>query len=105
MLVDRALVQRIEGMFARDAAEYAYAFRAIDPTSIAAVSECAGGRLVYLGPGMFVNRAFGVGIDRPASAADVDTIVDFFAARDSDAEIELCPYAHDAVRARAGELG
>ncbi|MDP9333023.1 MAG: GNAT family N-acetyltransferase [Actinomycetota bacterium] len=105
MLVDRALVRRIEGMFARDAAEYAYALRTIDPTSLASVAECAGGRLVYLGPGMFVNRAFGVGIDRPATATDVDMIVEFFAARDCVAEIELCPYAHDAVRARAVELG
>jgi GNAT superfamily N-acetyltransferase len=105
MLVDGALVRRIEGMFARDAAEYAYALRAIQPLSVAAVAECAGGRLVFLEPGMFVNRAFGVGIDRPATATDVDAIVEFFAARDSAAEIELCPYAHDAVRARAMELG
>jgi GNAT superfamily N-acetyltransferase len=105
MLVDGALVRRIEGMFARDAAEYVYALRAIDPKSVAAVVECAGGRLVYLEPGMFVNRAFGVGIDRPATATDVDMIVEFFGARACVAEIELCPYAHDAVRARAGELG
>ncbi len=105
MLVDRALVRRIEGVFARDAAEYAYALRTIDPTSLASVAECAGGRLVYLGPGMFVNRAFGVGIDRPATATDVDMIVEFFAVRDCAAEIELCPYAHDALRARVVELG
>jgi len=105
MLVDRALVRRIEGMFARDAAEYVHALRAIDPESAAAVAECAGGRLVYLEPGMFVNRAFGVGVDRPAAATDVDMIVEFFTARDCAPEIELCPYAHDSVRARATELG
>jgi GNAT superfamily N-acetyltransferase len=105
VVVDGALVRRIEGMFARDAAEYAYALRTIDPASLASVAECAGGRLVYLGPGMFVNRAFGVGIDRPATVSDVDMIVEFFAAHDCAAEIELCPYAHDAVRARAVELG
>jgi GNAT superfamily N-acetyltransferase len=58
-----------------------------------------------MGPGMHVNRAIGVGVAEPARPADVDFIVDFYASHASDAEIELCPYAHDAVRSRTTELG
>ena len=105
MLVDRALVARIESFFARDAAGYALALAEVEPDSGAEVAECAGGSIVYMGPGMHVNRAIGVGVAQPARAADVDVIADFFATRDCDAEIELCPYADDAVRARAAELG
>ena len=58
-----------------------------------------------MGPGMYVNRTMGVGVGEPARAADVDFIVDFYASHSLDAEIELCPYADDVLRSRAGELG
>lgn len=61
--------------------------------------------MIYMGPGMHVNRAMGVGVGVPARADDVDFIVDFYASHARDAEIELCPYADDVVRARAAELG
>jgi GNAT superfamily N-acetyltransferase len=105
VLVDRARVGRIDSFFARDGAGYALALAEIEPESGAAVAECAGGRVIYTGPGMYVNRAMGVGVSEPAQAADVDFIADFYATRDCDAEIELCPYADDVVRARAAELG
>ena len=105
MLVDHEFVSRIESFFARDAAGYAITRAELEPGCGAEVAECAGGRVIYVGPGMHVNRAVGVGVGEPARAADVDFIVDFYASHAQDAEIELCPYADDAVRSRAAELG
>jgi len=105
VFVDRALVSRIESSFARDAAGYAITRAELEPGCGAEAVECAGGRVIYMGPGMYVNRAMGVGVGEPARAADVDFIVDFYASHSLDAEIELCPYADDVLRSRAGELG
>jgi GNAT superfamily N-acetyltransferase len=105
VLVDHELVSRIESFFARDAAGYAITRAELEPGCGAEVADCAGGRVIYMGPGMHVNRAIGVGVAEPARTADVDFIVDFYASRGLDAQIELCPYAHDAVRSRAAELG
>jgi GNAT superfamily N-acetyltransferase len=58
-----------------------------------------------MGPGMFLNRSFALGVTEPAGRDDVDFVVDFFRAHDREAEIELCPYADDAIRARAAERG
>ena len=105
MLVDHELLSRIESFFARDAAGYAITRAELEPGCGAEVAECAGGRVIYMGPGMHVNRAIGVGVGQPAFAKDVDFIVDFYASHAQDAEIELCPHADDAVRSRAAELG
>jgi GNAT superfamily N-acetyltransferase len=105
VFVDRALVSRIESSFARDAAGYATTRAELEPGCGAEAIDCAGGRVIYMGPGMYVNRAMGVGVGEPARTADVDFIVDFYASHSLRAEIELCPYADDVVRARAAELG
>ena len=105
MIVDRALVTRLETFFAATAAATTRALMSLEPEGDAAVAERAGGTLTYMGPGMFLNRAFALGVSEPAGADDVDFVVDFYAARDRVAEIELCPYAHDAIRARAAERG
>ena len=103
VVVDRALVARLETFFAQTAAATAHSLIALEPEGDAAVAERAGGTVVYMGPGMFLNRAFALGVSEPAGSEDVDFVVDFFAMRERAAEIELCPYAHDAVRARAAE--
>jgi GNAT superfamily N-acetyltransferase len=105
MLVDPALVQRVEGQFARNAADYARALAELDPRWGAVQAERAGGAVVYLGPGMYVNRALGMGVAEAASPADVDFVVDFFAERGFPAEIELCPYADPAISTRAAQRG
>jgi GNAT superfamily N-acetyltransferase len=105
VVIDRALVARLETFFAQTAAATCHSLIAWEPEGDAAVAERAGGTVVYMGPGMFLNRAFALGVAEPAGPEDVDFVVDFFAARERVAEIELCPYAHDAVRARAAERG
>lgn len=105
MLVDHALVARVERFFARDCAGLARSLAKLEPDGDAEVVERAGGALVWMGHGMYVNRSFAVGVTEPATDADVDAIVGFYEAKGADPTIELCPYADDVVRARASELG
>jgi GNAT superfamily N-acetyltransferase len=95
----------METFFAETAAATARALAVLEPESGVVVAERAGGTVVYMGPGMFLNRAFALGVSAPAKPDDVDFVVDFFATRHRRAEIELCPYADDAIRTRAGERG
>lgn len=105
LVVDHALVERLETFFAETAAATGRALIALEPAGDAAVVERAGGSVVSMGPGMFLNRAFALGVSEPGRPEDVDFVVDLFAAHDRVAEIELCPYAHDAIRARAAQRG
>jgi GNAT superfamily N-acetyltransferase len=104
-VVDRALVERIESFAARGGAELARALAETEPASGACAVGRAGGQVVYMGAGMYVNRAMGLGISTNATAGDVEFLVDFYAARGLDAEIEYCPYANDEFRAAATAMG
>ena len=79
--------------------------RDLDPASQAAAAERAGGVVAYTGPGLFVNRAIGMGVGAEADGDDVDFVIDFFDQRRMPAEIELCPFADDRLRTRASERG
>ena len=57
------------------------------------------------GPGLFVNRAIGMGVDTAVDADDIDFVVDFYDERRMPAEIELCPYADDRLRGPRLERG
>ncbi len=99
------LARRVERALAHDAAAWAAAMRRLDPTSPASAVDRAGGAVVHIGAGLYVNRAIGMGVSEEADAADVDFVVDFFDKRRMHAEIELCPYADDRLRRRASERG
>jgi GNAT superfamily N-acetyltransferase len=99
------LVGRIEGELAHDCAAVVRSIRALQPESEAAVVERAGGVVAFTGPGLFVNRAVGMGVGTDATGDDVDFVIEFFDERRMPAEIELCPFADDRVRARASERG
>ena len=99
------LVHRVERTLAHDAATVVATMRAIDPTSHASVVPRAGGVLAHTGPGLPINRAIGMGLDLAVDASDLDAVVDFFDKRRMPAEIELCPFADDGLRARASERG
>src|SRR4051794_39559326 len=76
-----------------------------DPASQVSAAERSGGVVAFTGPGLFVNRAIGMGVGVEADGDDVDFVIDFFDERRMPAEIELCPFADDRLRARASERG
>ncbi len=104
-MITADLVPRVERELARDAATLVGAMRGLDPTSVASVVTRAGGVVAFTGPGLPVNRAIGLGVADEAGPADLDFVVEFFDKRRMPAEIELCPYADDRLRARASERG
>src|SRR4051812_2170316 len=104
MITDE-LAPRIERELAHDAVALARTLRALDPTCDASYTDMAGGAAVYSGPGLFVNRAIGMGIGGEAAGEEGDFVIDFFDKRRMPAEIELCPFADDRLRARASERG
>ncbi|HEY1739461.1 MAG TPA: hypothetical protein VGI86_12155 [Acidimicrobiia bacterium] len=105
IVITDELVRRVERELAHDGQSLAGAMRRLDPGTDAAAVPRAGGVVVHTGPGLFVNRAIGMGVTEAADADDVDFVIDFFDQRRMPAEIELCPYADDRLRARASERG
>jgi GNAT superfamily N-acetyltransferase len=57
----------------------------------------ADGWLSFGGPGAYVNKACGLGMERPLTDAELDTLVTFFTSRGVEPRIELCPFAHPSL--------
>ncbi len=65
----------------------------------------ADGWLAYGGPGAYVNKACGLGLDRAPTDAELDTLVAFFTSRAVEPRVELCPFAHPALVTGLAERG
>lgn len=65
----------------------------------------ADGWLSYGGPGAYVNKACGLGLDGPVTDADLDTLVTFFTSRGIEPRVELCPFAHPSLPAGLAQRG
>jgi hypothetical protein len=59
----------------------------------------AGGWMTFGGPGAFVNKASGLGLDGPVPEGSAHDIVDFFAARGAEPQVEVCPFVHPSLLA------
>ncbi len=58
-----------------------------------------GGSMNYGGPGSWANQAMGIGIDQPATEADVDRFCAFYTARGCEPTAELCAFAEPSLLA------
>jgi len=94
MMVDRAVVARVERTLADGLAATARSIAALHPGLGATAVAVGGGQAVVCGRGMWVNRVVGLGIDRPVTDADLDVVDGLFAAADLPLEIEVNPWAH-----------
>ena len=65
----------MESFFAETAAETARSLAELEPESGAAVAERAGGTVVYMGPGMYLNRAFALGVSAVTIYSSSVTVV------------------------------
>lgn len=72
-----------------------------DSASGAALMEMGDGVAAYGGSGSPICRALGLGMDGPVSAAEIDRVEAFFAERDLEPRIDLCPLADPSL---LGEL-
>jgi GNAT superfamily N-acetyltransferase len=71
---DPMLMRRVLRAWALDAAAFARVLADQDPTWGSETFELAGGQLVLCGPGLYVNRALAVALDRPLADHELATI-------------------------------
>lgn len=96
MNVDRVLIRQLEfSAIAAEAATVA-AMRAVDPDDVAELIGFGGGALVATGPGRYVNRAMGVGLD-PEPAVDLEEIERFFDEHHVTPAIEVSAWTDPSV--------
>ncbi|WP_437313314.1 GNAT family N-acetyltransferase [Sorangium sp. So ce385] len=79
---------------------------AIGTSSVVACAEpIAGGWMAFDGDGSWGNFAAGLGLAGPVSDEDLDRLVAFYAARDMEPQIQVCPFAHESLVRGLAERG
>lgn len=91
---DALLIARLEYVEAQNSVAFALALSEIDPSWGTETLAVAGGQLVLCGPGLYVNRAIGAGIDPPLHEADVGLIIDRSTAVGVPPAVEVTPVTH-----------
>lgn len=91
---DPTLVARLERVCALDSVALAHVLSGQDESWGTEVLAMAGGYLVLSGPGLYVNRGRGVGIDPPLRDADLALVESRSAAVGVPAAIEVSPVTH-----------
>jgi GNAT superfamily N-acetyltransferase len=90
---DLALARRLEQTEGAACAAFADSRRRLFPESGAEWVRCAGAFVVFDGPRSPVTQTFGLGLFAPVTAAALDSIEAFFAARGAPVDHEVCPLA------------
>ncbi len=65
----------------------------------------ADGWMVFGGPGSYVNKASGFGLERPLTDAELDGLVAFFAQRGVEPKVELSPFVPHSLLASLATRG
>jgi hypothetical protein len=99
------LVRRAEGAAAAQGVALVEGLRGVDPSSPALSRPVAGGHLVLLGPGMYVNRGIALALGQAISDADLDRIESLSAHVGVSPELEVSPWADESLLGRAGARG
>ncbi len=105
MTVDVALARRLELAQAARAADYAHVQHRLYHERQATTLSLAGGRAVYAGPDSPVNRAIGLGLEGPVTAADLLAVEAFYHKRSAPPRVDLCPLAHRSLIALLRKAG
>lgn len=104
MLVTAELVGRLEHSAAQLGTELAAATTDICGTG-AAVMPWAGGALVALGEGRYVNRGMGCGMTYPVEVAELDVAQAFFSVRGLRPSFEVSPWSNPSFLALLAQHG
>jgi hypothetical protein len=91
MIVTRELAAQLEHVEARRQLGYAQAHRATGGDAV--WLEVGGGVVVSTGERFPVNRGFGLGLNQPLEAVQLDTLEEVLQARGFTPELDLCPLA------------
>ncbi len=91
--VDRALAQRLEHAEARGSVGFVEARMALQPDHGAAWINQRGTYAMFDGAGSPVTQTFGLGMENPLTAEDLDALEEFFVQRGADVFHEVSPLA------------
>ena len=91
--------------WARNAVAHALVLRSQDPSWGTEVFELAGGHVVLGGPGLYVNRALGLGLARPVTDADFEVLEERSATVGVPSSVDVVPTADRSLTERAGARG
>lgn len=97
MQADRALARRIEAAQVDGITESLKAYRRLHPDSSAEWMPAAGGCAFFVEDDTFLSRAFGVGMDGPVSADDLDAIEAFYRRHNVPPRLQYCPFADPSL--------
>lgn len=104
-LPDLAEVAHVERVWAADAVEFAGVIAEHDPSWGSEWFEVAGGFVVLCGPGLYVNRALAVGLDRCLVPEEFTAIESRAALLGLPASVEVGPATHPDVATQLGDRG
>lgn len=93
IFVDQELARRLETVQAERGAQYVYAQRRIEPDGDSGVLPVAGGRVLYAGTGLPVDRATGLGMHSPVTQDELAVVEAFYRDHGLPSRIDLCPLA------------
>jgi Acetyltransferase (GNAT) family len=105
VIIERALVERLEATGAATTVALARALAATSPSTGAVAEPLAEGALIATGPGRYVNRAIGVSLADVSPGELVDRVVEFFRGRQLRPSIELCAWAPAGLLDELGRRG
>jgi hypothetical protein len=97
-LTDHLLAQRLEGVEAQIAAEYAQTHLQLFPIARAAFETIAGGTAVFAGLNSPMTQAVGMGMNGITNPQAVDHLENFYRRYNSPVSVELCPHIDDSLR-------
>jgi GNAT superfamily N-acetyltransferase len=93
----------------RDFSEIARLVERKQATSLLGLSRehapLAEGWMIFGGPGSYLNKACGFGLERPLTDAELDGLVAFFAQRGVEPKVELSPFVPQALLAGLATRG
>lgn len=99
------MIGRVLNARAQDAARFASVIREQDPSWCSETFRLADGQVVLWGAGFYVNRAFGLGVDRPIDVDEFERLEARSAFVGVDAAIEMTPTTKPGLRLSAAARG
>ena len=97
IFVDQELARRLETVQAERGAQYVYAQQRLEPEGDSGVLSVAGGRVLYAGADLPVERATGLGMNGPVTQDEVAVVEAFYRDRGLPPRVDLCPLAHPTL--------
>ncbi|MBP2018522.1 GNAT superfamily N-acetyltransferase [Symbiobacterium terraclitae] len=99
------LARRLERFRAALQVSFARTCARIYPDASPAWEDAAGGWAVYTHEGTPVNRAIGMGLDGPVTAAVLDRVESFYFDRGAPCQVDVTPFTHPSLLALLEQRG